>query len=70
MPDDALCVSTQRLGLFRPRAIRTSPDERRLIDELAEQVLADHPAWPWPLIEEETRRRAQAMLAVAHNGQA
>jgi hypothetical protein len=26
--------------------------------EWVERVLAAHPPWPWPLIEEEARRRA------------
>jgi hypothetical protein len=63
MPDDDPCAYSERLGLFGPRTLRIRPDERRLVDELTERVLATHPAWPWPLIEEEARRQAEAILA-------
>jgi hypothetical protein len=42
-----------------PKVLRTVPEERKLIADWMERVLAAHPAWPWPLIEEEARRRAE-----------
>jgi hypothetical protein len=42
------------------------PEERKLIADWTERVFAAHPAWPWPLIEEEARRRAEEVLAVTH----
>jgi hypothetical protein len=51
------------LGPFDPKVLRTVPEERKLIADWMERVLAAHPAWPWPLIEEEARRRAEEALA-------
>jgi hypothetical protein len=41
-----------------------TPGEADLVAAFMERVLAAHPAWPWPLIEEEARRRAEEVLAV------
>jgi hypothetical protein len=41
-----------RLARFAPRALRLDPADRRRLEAQAERVLAAHPAWPWPLIEE------------------
>ena len=51
------------LNHFAPRAICTTPEERRLLEKLIDRVLAIHPAWPWPMIEEEARRQAEAIHA-------
>ncbi|WP_176952892.1 hypothetical protein [Belnapia rosea] len=48
---------------FGPRALRRAPAEQHLVEACLEQVLAAHPAWPWPLIEEMARRRAEEILA-------
>jgi hypothetical protein len=40
------------------------PSERELVAAFMERVLAAHPAWPWPLIEEEARQRAEEVLAI------
>ena len=66
MPDDVPHARTDRPGPFAPRALRTTPDERRLVEQLTARVLEAHPAWPWPLIEEEARRRAEELLADPH----
>jgi hypothetical protein len=63
MPDSSPIVGQAEAAAFEPRALRTSPIERVLIEELMERVLAAHPAWPWPLIEEEARRWAGQILA-------
>jgi hypothetical protein len=52
-----------RLARFTPRALRLEPAERRLLEAQTERVLAAHPAWPLPLIEEAARRRAERILA-------
>jgi len=54
------------LSRFEPKALRTPPDERDLVEAFMERVLAVHPAWPWPLIEEEARRRDKAVLAASN----
>ena len=56
MPDDLASARTGGLDVFDPHALRTSPDQRRHLEALTERVFALHPAWPWPLIEEEARR--------------
>jgi hypothetical protein len=66
MPDDSPPVRPAMLGTFEPRALRTSPDERQLLTIWLERVLARHPAWPWPLIEEEARRLAAGEAAAGH----
>jgi hypothetical protein len=65
MPDDSPPANPAKPGLFEPKALRTPPDERLLVEAFMERVLAVHPAWPWPLIEEEARRRAEAVLAAS-----
>ncbi|WP_043363481.1 hypothetical protein [Belnapia sp. F-4-1] len=60
MPDDSLPA---RPAPFEPKALRMMPGERDLVATFMEHVLAAHPAWPWPLIEEEARRRAKEFLA-------
>jgi uncharacterized protein YbaA (DUF1428 family) len=52
-----------RLARFEPRALRLDPDDRRRLEAQTERVLAAHPAWPWPLIEETARRRAERIGA-------
>ena len=61
MPDDALSAPDFGLSPFGPRTLRTTPDERRLLEDLMDHILAIHPAWPWPMIEEEARRQAEAI---------
>jgi hypothetical protein len=63
MPGDLRPTRAACPEAFPARALRTDPDERRLVEAMAERVLALHPAWPWPLVEEEARRRAEAMLS-------
>ena len=63
MPNDFPPARAVPLGPFEPKVLRTMPDERRLIEGFLERVLATHPVWPWPLIEEEAQRRAKAVLA-------
>ena len=63
MPDDWPPRPVQ-LGFFEPKALRMTPGERDLVAAFMERVLAAHPAWPWPLIEEEARRRAEEVFAV------
>jgi hypothetical protein len=63
MPDNAPPSPRASLGPFDPKVLRTVPEERKLIADWIERVLAAHPAWPWPLIEEEARRRAEEFLA-------
>src|SRR3954462_229899 len=65
MPDDSAPACPAMLSRFEPKALRTPPDERDLVEAFMERVLAVHPAWPWPLIEEEARRRAKAVLAAS-----
>jgi hypothetical protein len=65
MPDDDPLPCAARPGTFPPRALRTAPEERRLVEELTARVLAAHPAWPWPLIEREARRRAEVILGAS-----
>jgi hypothetical protein len=65
MPDDEPLPSAARPETFPPRTLRTAPEERRPVEELTARVIAAHPAWPWPLIEREARRRAEAILAAA-----
>jgi hypothetical protein len=60
MPDDSLPA---RPAPFEPKALRMMPGEWDLVATFMERVLATHPAWPWPLIEEEARRRAEEFLA-------
>jgi hypothetical protein len=64
MPDESLPTRPAHLGPFEPKARRTTPDERHIVEDCMERVLAAHPAWPWPLIEAEARRRATEVLAV------
>jgi hypothetical protein len=52
------------LGFFEPKALRVTPAEQDLVAAFMERVLAAHPAWPWPLIE-EARRRAEELFAAA-----
>jgi hypothetical protein len=67
MPDDVPCARRARPdAAFAPRSLRTDPAERRLLEELTARVLALYPAWPWPLVEEEARRRVEAVLAAGH----
>jgi hypothetical protein len=65
MPDDDPLPRVSRPGIFPPRALRTAPEERRLVEELTARVLAAHPAWPWPLIEREAHRRAEVILGAS-----
>ena len=65
MPDDSPPAHPVQLGFFEPKALRVTPGERDLVAAFMERVLAAHPAWPWPLIEEEARRRAEEVLAAA-----
>jgi hypothetical protein len=51
------------LGPFEPKALRTTSIERHLVEAYMERVLAAHPAWPWPLIEEEARQQAKEALS-------
>jgi hypothetical protein len=60
MPDNA---PPSPLCPFDPMVMRTVPEERKLLADWMERVLAAHPAWPWLLIEEEARRRAEEALA-------
>ena len=60
MPDDNTAACRVLPHAFAPRALRTDPAERRLLEELTERVFALHPAWPWPLLEAEARRRLEA----------
>ncbi len=53
MPDDSTPATPAETGCF-------APEERRQIEMFMERVLAAHPAWPWPLIEAEAMRRAEA----------
>jgi hypothetical protein len=74
MPDDALAAAAMPrpatdTAAFMPRALRTAPAERHLVEALAARVLATHPAWPWPLIEREACRRAEALLAISRDGE-
>jgi hypothetical protein len=64
MPDDPPPPLAAHLGFFEPKALRTTPGEQDLMATFMERVLATHPAWPWPLIEEEARRRAEEVLAL------
>jgi hypothetical protein len=52
-----------RLARFAPHALRLDPADRRRLEAQTERVLAAHPAWPWPLIEEAARRRAERIRA-------
>ena len=63
MPDDSPPPHPAQLGSFEPKALRMTPGERELVAAFMERVLAAHPAWPWPLIEEEARRQAEEVLA-------
>jgi hypothetical protein len=65
MPDASLPPLPAHLGFFEPKALRVTPAERDLVAAFMERVLAAHPAWPWPLIEEEARRRAEEFFAAA-----
>ncbi|MBL6454634.1 hypothetical protein JMJ55_04815 [Belnapia sp. T6] len=65
MPDDSLPARPAQFDHFEPKALRTSPDERQLVEDCVARALAAHPAWPWPLIEEEGRRRAEEVLAAS-----
>ena len=60
MPDDSTPATPAETGCFAPKALRTAPEERRRIEMFMERVLAAHPTWPWPLIEAEAMRRAEA----------
>ncbi len=64
MPDDSPPACSGRPVPFEPKALRMTPGEADLVAAFMERVLAAHPAWPWPLIEEEARRRAEEVLAV------
>lgn len=64
MPDDSLPPLPVHLGFFEPKALRVTPAEQDLVAAFMERVLAAHPAWPWPLIE-EARRRAEELFAAA-----
>ena len=44
------------------------PPEQDPLPAFIERVLAAPPAWPWPLIEEEARRRAEKVLAIVRRG--
>jgi len=68
MPEDAPPTRVVCPDAFVPRVLRTAPDLQRLVEEFTERVLTAHPAWPWPLIEEEARRRAEAVLAAQNRG--
>ena len=59
MPDDSPPPCPVQLGFFEPMALRVTPAERDLVAAFMERVLAAHPAWPWPLIEEKARQRAE-----------
>ncbi|WP_143018238.1 hypothetical protein [Belnapia rosea] len=63
MPDESPPACPSPSDAFGPRALRRAPAEQRLVEACLEQVLAAHPAWPWPLIEEMARRRAEEALA-------
>jgi hypothetical protein len=63
MPDNAPPSLLTPLCPFDPKVLRTVPEERKLIADWMERVLAAHLAWPRPLIEEEARRRAEEALA-------
>ncbi len=58
MPDDSPHPRSGRTLPLEPKVLRMTPRERERMAILMERVLAAHPAWPWPLIEEEARRRA------------
>ncbi len=64
MPDDSPPARSARTACFDPLALRMMPSERELVAAFMERVLAAHPAWPWPLIEEEARQRAEEVLAI------
>jgi hypothetical protein len=66
MSDDSSPARPAPLGPFTPKALRTTLDEQHLVEGFVERVLAAHPAWPWPLIEEEARRRVREALAAMH----
>ncbi len=63
MPANVASAPAAGLSHFVPRAHRTTLEERRLLEGLMDRVLAIHPAWPWPMIEEEARRQAEAIRA-------
>lgn len=60
MANDSSPATPAAFGCFTPQALRNAPGERRRIEMFMERVLAAHPAWPWPLIEAEAMRRAEA----------